>query len=65
MYAFMTHCDVCLRIGEPLGGARFRNGSNGTKMYERPDVGSIDDRRESVYHIVSYCTFVYLLFAFF
>ena len=29
------------------------------------DVGSIDDRRESVYHIVSYCTFVYLLFAFF
>ena len=21
MYAFMTHCDVCLRVGEPLGGA--------------------------------------------
>ena len=20
MYAFMTHCDVCLRVGEPLGG---------------------------------------------
>lgn len=22
MYAFMTHCDVCLRVGEPLGGAK-------------------------------------------
>jgi len=21
MYAFTTHCDVCLRVGEPLGGA--------------------------------------------
>lgn len=34
MYAFMTHCDVCLRVGEPLGGARFCNGSNGSKMYQ-------------------------------
>lgn len=29
MYAFMTHCDVCLRVGEPLGGTVVTGGVTG------------------------------------
>ena len=67
MYAFMTHCDVCLRVGEPLGGARFCNGSTGTKAMDLEakwgghkgtmiwtDVCSIDEKgKQSMYHTVS------------